>query len=201
MPRPDPTELPTRSTSEVVPAYPGSGDTFTSLLSTQALCPANRLIHVEADGSFFCRLRWSAGGRTAQVDLTSSRSIKVCVFARSVEVLVRHLNTAAPLVASTFVVDAYQPTENHFQVLADATGATAPATVSIPAYAHSVRLEMDDPATYASLSYVDLLDVDGVLRSRTFANAQPEGWIPLAGAHTLQVKCDTKHRLIFRLNL
>lgn len=192
-------DLSVRSRSLALAPNNSAALSWQTLLKAEAAEGRWRLVELFGLGAgtpFVAWLRWSSGsGVGAAAKIAVTRATRVCVMARSLEVLVAHRVNAAATIGVT-VADGREKTVNHWEEWVG-TGTNA---VPIPPFAKLARLESGDVAATAA-GTIDLIDGLGTTRSRYAGDAQPSGGVPLAGAASLQTTCSANHRVVYELAL
>lgn len=197
------TDLSTRSDAVTLPAWSGA-KAHKSVIAADASEATWRIVEAfSIDGlPFELNLSWSAGaGAGAKATVTACRSVRVCVFARALQVTAANLADASNRVGLT-VADGFAVTTNQ----AEATGMmpNSEGDVEIPPFALRFRFEMADPS-YLSTTEIRLYDGLSVLRSLMMADLQPDGGVPLGGARRLTLTntsaTDIAYRVVFDLAL
>jgi hypothetical protein len=202
MTRTSPTALTTRSDGKTLPAM-GEAPKPEDLLDTEARRGAWRIVELfSTDGApFEVELSWSSGsGAGASARLTIARAGRVSVFARALRVRAANLSDAENRVGVT-VADGQAATRNVLEVTGE-LGENATQGLEVPAFAHSVTLELADHALLAGAS-LRVLDGQGTLRSTTAADEQSSGGVPIGGASKVEIQAAAAcaYRAIFHLAL
>lgn len=180
--------LTTRSSVQALDPWAGAGAlAFRSLLSSEAQLGAWRVVELWSvpRRPFEVRLEWAAGqGAGSHAWVTVPTAVRLGIYARAIGVRVANLSNQDNRVGVT-VADGFLQSRNQYEVRGSlgAGGATA---LVIPPFAERVRLELSDPALYAT-TQIQAFDAQGVLRGVTMGDAQPDQGVPLGGAGSLMV--------------
>lgn len=197
------TDLSTRSDAVTLSAWSGS-KAHKSLIGADASEATWRIAEAfSIDGlPFELKLSWSAGaGAGAKATVTACRSVRVCVFARALQVTAANLADASNRVGLT-VADGFAITANQAEVTGDMPNSEG--DVEIPPFALRFRFEMADPS-YLATTEIRLYDGVNILRSLFMADTQPDGGVPLGGARRLTLTnssaTSVEYRVVFYLAL
>ncbi|MFH1466428.1 MAG: hypothetical protein ABIO70_18740 [Pseudomonadota bacterium] len=150
---------------------------------------------------FELEVAWSSGGGAgAKAKVTVSRSTRLSVFARALQVRAANASGSENRVGVT-VADGFAATRNQWEHRGR-TSANGVVEVGIPPFADHLVLETADPD---QLSGLGLLVYDGTstLRAKVPGDAQPANGVPLGGAAKLEVSAaaEADFRVVFHLNL
>lgn len=189
------TDLDTRSNSAQLPVATAGVDLYQAIIAPEASEAAWRIVELTSNTgrAFGVELRWSGGGGPGpKVLVSAARSVRICVFARSLAIRVANRSTAVGVneVAVT-IADGFCVTDNVCEIdgvgVSDPqTGLVTPQTVSIPSFAKRLHVDVGD-AAQASNSYVLLLDGAGVARMKRYFPNIPDAGLLVAEANTVQV--------------
>ncbi len=202
-------ELTTRADQADLPAYDGTTLKFQALLDGESCEDTWRIIEAfsRSAAPFELELAWSAGsGSGAFAQVTVARSVRICIFARSLRIRAANLSSSDNRVGVT-VADGYGQTRNQWehratgdQSVADPDQGVA-QEVPIPPFARTVRLEIADPTRLPG-STIKVYDGEGTLRATVAGDAQPEGGVPVGGAGRVEVTAGaTDYRVVYTLSL
>lgn len=196
------TRLSRRSHQENLAAFSeGAEPAFVDLLRAEAQAGTWRIVEAYAErGPFELHAEWSGGdGRGQHVRLTVARATRFAVLAATLNLKVANLTGLDNRVGCN-VSDGYCVSANQFEVRGVGTDAELP--VSVPPFAHRVRLEIADPDQLFN-SFLSVHDGVGQLRSRLSVSLQPPEGLPLGGAGSLKVLVPDglRYRVVYFLSI
>lgn len=167
------------------------------LLSGEGCSAEWRIVNIMAPGPFNAYLSWSAGGAgSMSAQLSSTRGLRVCIAARTLQIEVEGLHTAAMDIAAR-VEEGFIQTRNVFEIRGYGTGAVV--AHQVPPFAESFRYEA--PAAAMAGSTITLNDAGGPVADYA-GNAQLER-NPVGAVTGIDVTCplNQPYRLVFYLQL
>ena len=191
------TDLSTRSDAITLAAWSVS-KAHKSVLGADTSEATWRIVEAfSVDGlPFELNLSWTAGaGAGAKATVTACRSVRVCVFARALQVTAANLADASNRVGLT-VADGFAVTANQTEVTGDMPNSEG--DVEIPPFALRFRFEMADPS-YLATTEIRLYDGASIVRSLFMADTQPDGGVPLGGARRLTLNNPSATSVEFRV--
>lgn len=158
-------------------------------------CEGWRLLNITTDRPLRGELRWgSALGPAPAAVFSVARSVKVCVFCQTWELLLSNLDSASDATVRAVLLDAQESVCPTLQeAFAEANTARSH---TIPNWATDVRLDTADQALTGAL--IELLDADGTVRASITQTRLPP-WIPLGSAASARVTSAAPYRLVWRL--
>ena len=179
------TDLSVRSDSVTLSAWDGAIK-HRSVLAADAAEATWRIVEAFSIDSlpFELALSWSAGaGAGVKAKITASRSVRVCAFARALQVNAANLSDSPNRVAVT-AADGFAVTANQYE----STGLmpNSEGDVEIPPFALRFSFEMADPS-YLSTTEIRVYDGATTLRSLFMADTQPDRGVPLGGGRRLTI--------------
>lgn len=197
------TDLSVRSDSVTLSAWDGSAK-HKAVLAADAAEATWRIVEAFSVDSlpFELILSWSAGaGAGVKAKITACRSVRVCVFARALQVTAANLADSSNRVSVT-VADGFSVTHNQYEAIGEIPNSEG--DVEIPPFALRFRFEISDPSYFATTE-IRIYDGAGTLRSLFMADTQPDGGVPLGGAGRLTITnapaSSTPYRVVFELAL
>jgi len=207
----NPTDLTTRSNNVVIPPaavavdiiFPTRAVLLPGAESEQARWRLVDLFtNMDPGRVFEAELTWSAGtGGIHKARMTVPRATRVCVFARTIRCEVLNYYDAATLPEGNNVgiaiSDGMDPTRNNWEYRGSPGMGFFPDSL-FPTFAQFVRLELDDPMAWAT-SYLRFYDESFIPRSTIYANQQPDVGIPVGDIAHLEIKADSRFRLLWAL--
>ena len=158
-------------------------------------CEGWRLLNITTDRPLRGELCWgSVVGPAPAAVFSVARSVKVCVFAQTWELLLSNLDGSSGANVRAVLLDAQDsvcPTlEEPFAEAGTARSHT------IPTWATDVRLDTASQALSGAL--IELLDADGTVRASITQTRLPP-WLPLGSAAAVRVTSAAPYRLVWRL--
>lgn len=206
-----PTDLTTRSNNVIIPPAAVAIDIIfpaRALLLPGAESEQSRwrlvdlFTNMDPGRVFEAELTWSAGtGGIHKARMTVPRATRVCVFARTIKIEVFNFYDAVALPEGNSVgcaiSDGMDPTRNNWEYRGSPGVGLFPDSL-FPTFAQTVRLELDDPMAWAT-SYLRFYDESGIPRSTIYANEQPDVGIPVGDIAALEIKADSRFRLLWAL--
>jgi hypothetical protein len=173
-----------------------------------------RVIDVVSDEPCAIEVRWGAGGAAhAVVRWMASRSGRICVFARSLDIRVTTLKSANvdtnPVKIYVMIGDGFQQTQNYWMTrfVGGPGGGPGPWSYrqeSIPPFATHLLAEADDDWADLAQYVVQVMGsgAPGLDRINRYPfDNQPSSWLPLVAAKAVGVDADFDGnlRLVWRL--
>ena len=202
----------TRSTALSVRARPveltAASTDLVECLTGEAQCEAWRIVEVSTLSNlpFEVWIDWGAGqGAGHLVKVTASRAIRVCILARYIRVRAKDLRTSNSATANTIiatVADGFLATGNTWQFEGQQPAEATELLTDVPPFAKAVRVESSDAAAF-SAGVIELLDVDGIVRSHHLISQQPGDGLPIAGTHAVRLSTMTAapYRVVYFLTI
>ncbi|MFT5680572.1 MAG: hypothetical protein ACI8RZ_001478 [Myxococcota bacterium] len=178
-------------------AWDGTSDlTFQTLLSGQdGNCEREsrgkwRIVELVSQSGqpFDAELKWTAGnGGNLKALVTVSRSTRVGLFCRSLDVRVANLDDATNTVSGVVApARTFVQTRNQYEVRGSEGVHNAPVEIVIPPFAERLNVYFTDYANLTSWA-IAVTDAQGTLRSYTTADTIPDSGIYIGGAGKIEV--------------
>src|SRR5687768_10421470 len=123
------TDLDTRSNAVNLAVAAAGVDNYQRIIAPEAMEAAWRIVELASTTgrAFGAELRWSGGdGHGPRVLVSAARSVRICVFARSIQVRVTNRSTAGPNEVGVTVADGFTLTSNVCELVG--TGTADPQT-------------------------------------------------------------------------
>lgn len=142
-------------------------------------------------------LDWTgSGGVSAKALLSVPTGTQVCVFASSITVSARNLDTVNTNNIVAIIADGCISTSNVYQVWMPS--APSAQVLEIPAWARSVSLQANNTSATGNLTFKTAA---GTVMAIVPLGSIPSDGALIAGASTIEVTCDHPCRVVYHLTL
>lgn len=172
---------------------------FDSGVDGGATGTAGRVLQIGSQQAraFDARLEWTAdGGVSAAALISVAAGTSVGVFARTLQVGVRNLDTANTNIVTGVLSDGFVRGCNVYQVWYPS--APTAASLNIPAWARSVTLQASNASATGSVSF---LTAGGTTMGIVDLAAMPSDGAIIGGASTIEVTCSHPCRVVYHLTI